>query len=146
MDDFTRILLSALVTFVISVPGIFALQRRGAYVSKDQKIIAQAKAAGRVTTGYLKSKRWSRPVPGSRKSGLRNGTWFLTYEYAVDGRIYHYSSQSENEPPEEIAFYYPEGFPQKAIPEGSNSPGVSVVLLTVLPIFLWAFLYNFVFV
>lgn len=144
MENPTIFFITGVVVIIFSLPIVFKLQKKGAYIHKSQKIIEEARKNGRTVEGRLLKKFYSSGIPGSDKQYERDATWFCHYEYTIDGKTYNYKTQTGSEPPEQVTFYYPEGKPRKAIPEGSFQPGTKVVFLTVLPIIIWVILYKII--
>lgn len=138
--------LSLIAALVVSVP-IVSIGRRSGIEPEGQRIVREAKKAGRVACGTLQSSFRS-PGTGSKDRRERRDLYWLTYSYTVDGVSYTYRTEAEitgETPPETLSLYYPEGRPDKAVPAGSNKKGVGFSLWILLPFVLWFLFYRVIF-
>ena len=144
MMEFKAIVLSMLITLVICFPFMVLQIKRGGYKHKGDIIIEEAEAAGRTVEAMLKWKRYAHGEYGEKDPKLRDGTWFFAYQYELYGKKYTYRSSSWDMPPDTMTLYYPEGKPGKAIPRWNFVIGSKPIILILLPVFVWAIIYNII--
>lgn len=143
--DMTRLFLSAAAAVVLTVPLLSVLRRNGILGRKNERIIAEARTAGRVATAQLVNAVWSRGEPGAKTAYDRAELWRGTYRYEVDGKQYTFRTQGEDRPPETLELFYPAGRPGRATCEGREDHSGLNIFAALLPVLVWAFFYNFVF-
>lgn len=132
-----------LAAIVVSLPIIVVACRRG-LTTAGERTVRQAKRAGRVVTARLKSSLFLVGDPSGDLEQRKN-QYRVVYEYQVDGIGYAYRARFRSVPPESIMLYYPQGRPDKAVPENDRTPGVSYTLAALLPLALWVVFYYLVF-
>ena len=140
--EFKAMVLSAVISLIISFPFMIHQIKCGGYKHKGDIIIEEAEAAGRIVEGTLKWKRYAMGEPNHPDRLKREGTWLFAYRYDLNGKQYTYRSSSSEMPPDTLTLYYPKGKPGKAIPRGNFIIGSKPIILVLLPVFLWAIIYN----
>ena len=113
--------------------------------TKSDKIVREAKEAGRVVTATLESSRFLVGDPTAKEWRQRRNKYRVRYKYEVDGRQYTYRRTIMNEPPETLTLYYPENKPQKAIVEGEYILGLKYCIICSIPFIVAVILHNTVF-
>lgn len=139
-----KLILSALVAMAVTLPFTVYMLKTGKIRPRGERIVEEAKAAGRIVQAVLEKSRWSRGDPGSQNAAERGERWFVTYRYEIGGRGYRFSARVGQQPPEMLELYYPARHPERAIPEGYRSPGGKYMMLVLLPVIVWVIVYNFV--
>ena len=127
----------------VSVPVIVAACRRGLSTA-GERTVRQARQAGRVVTATLQSSRFLVGDPSGNLEQRKN-QYRVVYEYQVDGIGYTYRARFRSVPPRCILLYYPQGRPDKAVPENDRTPGIPYALAALLPLALWVAFYYLVF-
>jgi len=146
--DLQKLILSAVAAVLLGIPFHLLLQKTGKNRTKGERIIAEAKRAGRIVSATLVSSKRSKYMPENGNSYQeRQSLWHVTYEYTVNARIYRYRTQIDGNdtPPPTLALYYPKGRPDKALPEGGHRYDGRDISIVLFPVLLWAFFYHFVF-
>lgn len=134
-------LISAVITVVISVPFMMHSANHGAYQKKSEKIIADARKAGRVAQAALVSKSIQWGEYGSQDSLQRQSRMVGSYVYTVHGRQYTHTASSTDDLPETLSVFYPNGHPEKAISQYTYLVGAKPVSLVMLPVIVWGIVY-----
>ncbi len=142
--ELKAMLLSAVISLIISFPFMIHQVRSGGFKHKGDIIIEEAEAAGRIVEATLKWKRYAYGEPNHPDRRLREGTWFFAYQYELNGKQYTYRSSSSEMPPDTMTLYYPKGKPGKALPRGHFIVGTKTIFLTLLPVLVWAIVYNII--
>lgn len=143
--DMGRLMLSALAAAILTLPFTVFLFKSGKIRLKSEIIVEEAKKSGRIAQAVLEKSRRSRGDSTSRKARERKEIWMVTYGYEVAGRSYKFRSRLGSVPPDQLELYYPQGHPERAIPEGYRIQGSRYTALMLLPLILWVFFYHFVF-
>lgn len=139
---FMRLMVSALIALVPSIPILLVAWKEGMLKARSQIIVEEAKKAGRVSIGYIVRRKNLRYDPEDKGKFLGDKQSKLTYEYIVDGKAYTWSGLADTqEPPTALDFYYPEGKPHQAVPEGYFDPGHKYILIQCLPLTIWVIVY-----
>ena len=140
--DLRLMLISAVITVVISAPFMMRSANRGAYQKKSEKIIADAKKAGRVAQAALVSKSIQWGEHGSPDALQRQNRMVGSYVYTIDGQRYTHTASSADDLPETLTVYYPSGHPEKAISRYTYLVGAKPVGLVMLPVIVWVVVYQ----
>ena len=135
-------LISLIIAMAITSPIAMRLAKRGAYRTKGEIIIEEAKAAGRVAQAYLVSNSYYWGNSDSPDYHQRNGGWIGTYSYTVNGKKYSHTTSSPDGLPETLTVYYPSGHPEKAISKYTYKVGAKRILLALFPVFVWVVVYQ----
>lgn len=143
--DMQRIMLSAIAAAVLTVPMLTLMRRKGTVGRATEKRIARAKALGCVATARLTKSVRSRGEPLGKTEYERASLWRCTYRYEVAGRNYTFRIKTEDDPPETLEVFYPEGQPGRAVCRGIRDHSAPNLLATLLPVLAWAYFYYFVF-
>ena len=113
--------------------------------TKSDKIVREAKEAGRVVLANLTHSRFLVGDPSAKEWRERHHKYRVHYEYEVGGKKYSYCRTFMSEPPETLTLYYPENKPQKAIAEGEYLPGTKYIAICSIPLVMAVILYHTVF-
>lgn len=143
--DMKRLILSALAAAVLTIVFAVPLYRSGKVRKKSEIIVEEAKKSGRRVPAVLEQSRHSIGDSTSRKARERKEVWMVTYRYEAAGKSYRFRGKAGSVPPERLELYYPEGHPERAIPEGYEIEGGRYTALMLLPLILWVLFYYFVF-
>lgn len=136
----TQAALYALIAaLAVSLPVALAVTHRG-LTTAGERIVREARRAGRTATATLQSSRFLLGDPTKDLRRRRNSYW-VSYQYQVDGVDYVYRARTLSDPPQTITLYYPEGHPDQAVPESDRTPGKAYSFWTFLPLILWAAFY-----
>ena len=139
--------LSLIAALVVSLP-IISIGRKKGMEPEGQRIVREARKAGRVVQATLEKSRYVPGAGGAPDPRQREDRYWLTYRYTVDGVSYTWRTQAvvhADAPPETLTLYYPAGRPDKAVPAGSSRQGVGFGLRILLPFILFFVFYHFVF-
>jgi len=101
---------------VIEIATVAIMQMTGKMVTKGQKVIDEAKAAGRIIKANLVKHKF---ISGSMERGdadiVRKDHYNCVYEYTVGSETYKKKYSTYDYPSDTITLYYPKGKPDKAI-------------------------------
>ena len=142
--DLQAMIISMIITLILSIPFMMKGVSNGAYRTKGEKIIEEAKKSGRVVEAVLVKKIFITGEPNAADRRERESKWWSFYQYEVKGRTYKYNVNFYEEPPEKLTLYYPAGKPKKAIAYGSEVVGAKTTFLILLPVFIWAIIYHII--
>ena len=140
-----RYVISCVCTLAVFVPLILILRFKFGLRPKSEALILDAKKSGRVVEGELVKESAILGTPGAKKSKERRNRYTATYRYVVAGREYYFHGVAESLPALTMMFYYPEGHPDKAIPETAARPGWRILIMYPLMAAVFVFFYWVVF-
>lgn len=138
MDDITRMMISAGISFAILVPIVIVFGM-GAK-TKAQKIIESAVEHDRVVKGHIVKRKYVRGNPDSSTVHGREDSYRCTYEYEVNGRTYkhvRWYTCLVSKIPDELTLYYSAGKPKKVVHSRNDKLGAKLTFLYLMPLPLW---------
>lgn len=143
--EMNRYVMSCLCTMAVFVPLLLILRFRFGLRPESEMIVQAAKRHGRVVRGTLIRKNALLRTTGSRNSRDGKDRWTVRYEYVVGGRVYHFKGISDAFPENSVMLYYPEGHPEKAIPETFTRAGWRIMIMYPAAAAVFLFFYWVVF-
>ena len=127
--EMKRYVVSCLCTMAVFVPLLLILRLRFGLRPESEMIVDDAKRHGRVARATLIRKNAVLRTTGSRNGRDMKDRWAVRYEYVVDGIVYHFKGISGSFPENTLTLYYPDGHPEKAIPETLSRAGWRIMIL-----------------
>ena len=135
------LLISAVIAIVCTMPLMLSGARKGAYRTRNEILIEDAKRAGRVAEGTLVATRFLPGDPGHKNPLDRDDRWLGTYSYEVNGKTYTCGVSTTGDLPETLTVYYSKGKPNKGVTVMNESVRGTSALFAMIPVFVWAAVY-----
>ena len=142
-SDLVGLAVSLVLSMFISIPVVKMIQKLGLNKFKGQRIVEEAKKAGRVAEGRLVNAKRSAYAPERGSHAARRRVWFVEYEYEVGRRTYRYRTQltDDVDPPKVLRLYYLKGKPEKVVLENEELYSGRDMTIILSPVIIWLVLY-----